>query len=498
VADSGQPKVLLEAENITRRFGAFTALDGVSLRVEAGTATALLGENGAGKSTLMKVFYWLLTLDAGKLRWDGAPARFPEPAAARRAGIGMVHQHFTLVPTMSVAENLALSNPTGIRLTPKGMEASAARLSESYGLEVNPRATAGDLPVGIQRRVEILKALSASARLLILDEPTGVLAPNEVAELFEVLARLRDTGTAIILITHKLPEALALADRVAVLRRGKMVLTARREEVDADTLANAMVGRSLAPPAPLEPVVEGRVVVESPLLGVVGGGIREGETVGVAGVEGNGQAELVGTLVGLRHDAPVRLEEGGALVDASRWPVGRRIAWGLAHIPEDRHFDALALTMSTRDNLFLAGDMLPHHGPWRDLRAERAGAAAMMEEYDVRAPGMETPVGSLSGGNQQKAVVAREMSRGPRLLVAVNPTRGLDVAATEFVHDALRAHRREGGATVLVSSELDEILDLSDRILVLYNGRVVAEMRPGEADDRERLGRLMTGADVGT
>jgi simple sugar transport system ATP-binding protein len=398
---------------------------------------------------------------------------------------------------MTVAENLALANPAGIRLTPRGMEAAAARLSETYGLAVPAGAPAGGLSVGIQQRVEILKALSTSARLLILDEPTGVLAPTEVAELFEVLERLRDAGTAIILITHKLPEALVLADRVAVLRRGKMVLTADRGDVDADTLANAMVGRSLTPPAPLAAVSSGRVVVESPLLGVSGGGIRAGETVGVAGVEGNGQTELAGTLVGVRHDAPVRFEADGALRDASRWSVGRRIAWGLAHIPEDRHFDALALTMSTSDNLFLAGDMLPRHGPWRDLPAQRSGAAALMEEYDVRAPDAETPIGSLSGGNQQKAVVAREMSRHPRLLVAVNPTRGLDVAATEFVHDALRAHRHNGGATLLVSSELEEILDLSDRILVLYGGRVVTEMRPtGGAEDRERLGRLMTGAEV--
>ena len=498
MAQRGQSGPLLEAADITKRFGAFTALDGVSLRVEAGTAVALLGENGAGKSTLMRILYGLLQPDAGTLAWDGAPIRLPDPAAARRTGIGMVHQHFTLVPTMTVAENLALANPAGMRLTPRGMEESAARLSETYGLAVDPRALAGDLPVGIQQRVEILKALSTSARLLILDEPTGVLAPTEVAELFEVLERLRDGGTAIILITHKLPEALVLADRVAVLRRGRMVLTADRKEVDADTLANAMVGRSLLPPSPMEAVSPGPVVVESPLLGVSGGAIRAGETVGVAGVEGNGQTELAGTLVGLRHDAPVRLQVDGALQDASRWSVGRRIAWGMARIPEDRHFDALALTMSTRDNLFLAGEMLPHHGPWRDLSAQRAGAAALMQEYDVRAPDTETPIGSLSGGNQQKAVVAREVSRRPRLLVAVNPTRGLDVAATEFVHDAIRAHRRGGGATLLVSSELEEVLALSDRILVLYGGRVVTEMRPtGGADDRERLGRLMTGAVVG-
>lgn len=491
-----QDGLLLRAEGITKRFGAFTALEDVSLAVAEGTVTALLGENGAGKSTLMNVLYGLLQPGAGTIEWRGNPVRFPDPAAARRAGIGMVHQHFTLVPTMTVAENLALANPSGFRRTPRAMEASAAALSERFGLEVDPRALTGDLPVGIQQRVEILKALSGSGHLLILDEPTGVLAPAEIADLFDVLRRLRDLGTAIILITHKLPEALALADRVAVLRRGKMVLTADRNDVDADELARAMIGRAIAPPAPLPAVVPGPVVVESPLLGVDGGGIRAGETLGVAGVEGNGQFRLEETLVGLRHDAPVYLGENGTLMDASRWSTGRRIAWGLSHIPEDRQAEALALTMTTRDNFFLAGDMLPHHGIWRDIPAQREQAEQLMAEYDVRAPSLETPTGSLSGGNQQKLVVAREMSRNPRLLVAVNPTRGLDVAAQEFVHDAIRAHRARGGATLLISSDLDEILDLSDRVLVLYGGRVSAEIRPGDEDDMGRIGRLMTGADV--
>jgi len=488
---------LLRAENITKRFDGVPALEDVSLDVPEGAALALLGENGAGKSTLMKVFYGLLRPDAGTVRWRGEPVALADPAAARRLGIGMVHQHFTLVPAMTVAENLALAAPPR-RITPRAMVEQAHQLIERTGIAVDPRAVAGRLPVGLQQRVEILKALSTPTRLLILDEPTGVLAPAEVTELFEVLSRLRGQGTSLILITHKLPEALALADRVAVLRRGRLVLEAARSEVNTDALARAMVGRSLAEPAPLPEIEPGPVVVRCPLLAPPGDegfdGIRAGETVGVAGVEGSGQTELAETLVGLRHEAAVFLADGSALVNASQWSVAERIAWGMAHIPEDRHATALALSMPVRDNLFLAGDTLPRRGPWADRAAARRSAAALMEEYDVRAPSPETPVGALSGGNQQKAVVARELSRSPRLLVAVNPTRGLDVAATEYVHDAVRTHRARGGATLLVSSELDELLALSDRILVVYGGRVVGSLKPGGPDDHERLGRLMTGA----
>lgn len=495
------PMSLLQADNLTKRFGDFTALDGVTLTVPEGTVLALLGENGAGKSTLMRIAYGLLRPDAGRLLWRGQPVTLSDPAAARRLGIGMVHQHFTLVSAMTVAENLALAMPPA-KVTPRAMEERAAALSERTGIAVDPRARAGDLPVGLQQRVEILKALATPTALLILDEPTGVLAPAEIAELFEGLERLRASGASVILITHKLPEALAIADRVAVLRGGRVMLEAARSEVDADTLANAMVGRSLVAASPLPPSALGPEVVRCRLLDAPGdageGAIRAGETVGVGGVEGSGQSALAETLVGLRHAAPVMLERGGGLVDASGWSIADRIAWGLGHIPEDRHATALALTMSVRDNLFLAGDTLPRRGPWVDRAATREKAARLMEQYDVRASSMDTPVGALSGGNQQKAVVAREMSRNPRLLVAVNPTRGLDVAATEYVHDAIRAHRARGGATLLVSSELDELLALSDRILVLYNGAPVGALRPGGPDDHARIGRWMTGATDGS
>lgn len=487
---------LLQLNDITVRYGDFAALDGVSATIRPGTAVALLGENGAGKSTLSKVIYGMRRPDAGELLWDGRRMTLNDPAAARAIGIGMVHQHFTLVPAMTVAENLALAAPTNSSVSPRKMREAALRLMDRVGLPVDPDAVAGRLPVGLQQRVEILKALSIRTRLLILDEPTAVLAPQEVEDLFRVLVRLRDDGASLILITHKLPEALAIADEVIVLRRGKVALAATRSEVNGDVLSSAMIGRTLTAPAPLSAAASGEFVLEVGISGL--GGIRAGETVGVAGVEGNGQTELAETVVGLRSDFPVRLCEGSGLVDASRWPIARRLAWGMAHIPDDRHAVALALTMSVSDNLFLSGNRLPHRGQWVDGPKVRDEAQRMLAEYDIRTPGLETAVGGVSGGNQQKVVVARELGRRPRLLVAVNPTRGLDVSATEFVHNALRAHRERGGATILISSELDELLALSDRIAVMYDRRIVGSLMPGSGDDdREVLGRMMTGRSNG-
>ncbi|HEY3412864.1 MAG TPA: ABC transporter ATP-binding protein [Armatimonadota bacterium] len=487
---------LLQLTDITVRYGDFAALDGVSASVRAGAAVALLGENGAGKSTLSKVAYGMCRPDRGELTWDGRRVHLNDPAAARAIGIGMVHQHFTLVPAMTVAENLALAAPAHSSVAPRKMREAARNMMDRMGLPVDPDAIAGRLPVGLQQRVEILKALSIPTRLLILDEPTAVLAPKEVEDLFRVLARLRDEGASLILITHKLPEALAIADDVIVLRRGKVELAATRGEVNEGVLSSAMIGRALFAPQPLDPAAPGDMVMETGAAGL--GGIRAGETVGVAGVEGNGQTELAETVVGLRPDFAVRLSENGRLVDASRWPVARRLGWGMAHIPDDRHAVALALTMSVSENLFLSGDRLPHHGPWVDAPRMRAEVARMIAEYDIRTPSAEMAVGGVSGGNQQKVVVARELGRRPRLLVAVNPTRGLDVSATEFVHNALRDHRARGGATLLISSELDELLTLSDRIAVMYDRRIVGSLSPGStADDRDVLGGMMLGRSSG-
>lgn len=486
---------LLNVRNITKRFGSFVAVEGVSFSIRRGEVLALLGENGAGKSTLMKICYGMMSPDDGALEWDGQPIHLPDPATARRLGIGMVHQHFTLAPALTVSENLALAVPPR-GFSPRDLRESAVQRMQRAGFRVDPDLKAGDLPVGQQQQVEILKALGESARLLILDEPTGVLAPAEVADLFTALRAMRDRDTAIILITHKLPEALDLADRVAVLRRGQLVLDVPRSEITEDDLARAMVGRSMDEPESKTSALIGEVVLKTSLLSSVDaqdGVVHAGEVVGIAGVEGNGQSELAETVVGLRHEAPIFLGSEEGLLDASHWTVQRRIAWGLAHIPEDRHATALALAGSVQENMFLAGDSLPRRGPWIDRNRMQSRSAELMRAYDVRASSTSQDAASLSGGNQQKLVVAREMSRSPRLLVAVNPTRGLDVAATAFVHDAIRSHRTSGGATLLISSEIDELLALSDRILVLYRGNVVGSLRPGGTEDRTILGRLMTG-----
>lgn len=490
---------LLKLSKITVRFGEFTALDSVSFSARAGAAVALLGENGAGKSTLVRVVFGMLVPDSGAIDWNGRRTSISSPAAARKLGIGMVHQHFTLIPAMTVAENLALS--AGGRVSVSAMRTSALDLMERTGIHVDPSAVAGRLPVGTQQRVEILKALSNQTRLLILDEPTAVLAPAEVEDLFAVLARLRDKGTALVLITHKLPEALALADDVVVLRRGAVALSAERSRVNANILSNAMVGRTMTAPLLLSSLPPGAALmsVRIPRLGAgygAGISVRAGETVGIAGVEGNGQTELAEAVVGLRKGYRVSIAVGAALVDATRWTIGQRIRWGMAHIPEDRHATALALTMSVKDNLYLSGDSLPRKGIWIDRRRSTETADILAHEYDVRAPSLNIAIGSVSGGNQQKVVVARELSRSPKLLVAVNPTRGLDVSAAEFVHDSIRRHRSRGGGTLLVSSELEEVLTLSDRVLAMYNGAVVGSVNPRDPGAREELGRLMTtGAD---
>jgi len=482
---------LLELSDITVRFGDFTALNSVSLAVRAGAVLALLGENGAGKSTLVKVVYGMRGPDSGRITWDGRPVVIRDPAAARAMGIGMVHQHFTLVPAMMVAENLALAS--GTTVSPPAMRRAAFDLMDRTGLHVDPSAIAGRLPVGLQQRVEILKALTNQTRLLILDEPTAVLAPAEVQDLFNILRRLRDSGTSLVLITHKLPEALALADDVVVLRRGKVELAADRHSVDADVLSNAMVGRSMPPPPPLPGVSLGERLLTVDLQGGAGRlEVFAGETVGIAGVEGNGQTELAESVVGLRRGPRVMVAAEGGLVDASRWNVARRIAWGMAHIPDDRHATALALTMSVKENLFLSGDAMPRRGPWIDRAGPAAAADPQVAGYDVRAASLSMPIGSVSGGNQQKVVVARELGRSPRLLVAVNPARGLDVSATEFVQSAIRSHRLAGGGTLLVSSELEEVLTLADRVLVMYNGAIAGSVKPGDPGAREELGRLMT------
>jgi general nucleoside transport system ATP-binding protein len=482
---------LLELRGITKRFGDLVANDSIDLDVGPGEVHALLGENGAGKSTLMNVLYGLTSPDSGEIRFDGKPLRLRSPRDAIDAGIGMVHQHFMLIPVMTVTENIVLAAEPhdGPLLDYRRAQEDVRTLSERYGLAVRPDARVESIGVAQQQRVEILKALYRSARLLILDEPTAVLTPQETHELFEVIRSLKEQGTSIIFITHKLGEVLEVSDRITVLRRGKAVATVETAGSSERELAELMVGRPVllrvekgaAQPGEALLAVRDLVVHDSRGLEVVRGvsfDVRAGEIVGLAGVDGNGQSELVEAITGLRKPT------SGSIIAEGRELAGHgaRASFdaGVGHIPEDRHLRGLVLDFTLAENLGLRDVRRPPASRWGLLRpraiAERA--RRLLREYDVRGGGPDTRAGALSGGNQQKVVVAREMSGTNRVLVAAQPTRGLDVGAIEFVHQRLVAVRELGTAILLVSLELEEILSLSDRILVMYEGRIVAEHTP--------------------
>ena len=491
---------------ITRRFGPVVANDGVSLDLAPGEIHALVGENGAGKSTLMRVLYGLLQPDAGTIEVDGRPVRLQHPADAMRLGLGMVHQHFMLVDTLTVAENVVLGREP--RRALGGLDRAAAErevaaLAERHRLPVEPRARVGGLAVGVQQRVEILKALHHGARVLILDEPTAVLAPHEVDELFQVLRALNAAGTSIVLITHKLAEVKALARRVTVMRDGRVVGGGETAALTVAAIAEMMVGR---PPAGLHeraakpagsPLLEVRALEalddrRLPALRSVSLTVSSGEILGIAGVEGNGQRELAECIAGLR--APT----GGAIVIAGRSLVGRspreHFAAGLAHIPSDRLHHGLVPGMTLAENLVLGRHREPAlgRGALLSRRAVAARAATLLAEYDVRPPDLGLLAGQLSGGNQQKLIAARELTRGARVLLAAHPTRGVDLGAAEAIHHRMLAERDAGRAVLLISSDLAEILALSDRVAVMYEGRITHETRPAETDERT-LGLHMTG-----
>ncbi len=512
------PPPLLEARGITKRFGGLLANDAVAFTLRAGEVHALVGENGAGKTTLMNICFGLERPDAGTLAVGGAPVTLRHPADALRLGIGMVHQHFMLVPVFTVLENVVLGvEPRG----PAGaLDRHAARarlraLAARYALPVDPDARVEDLAVGQQQRVEILKALYRDARVLILDEPTAVLTPQEVDGLFGVLRGLAAGGVGIVFITHKLAEALAIADRITVLRRGLVVATVRPRDTDAAQLAALMVGRAvaLAPtkaparPGPVVLQVDGLRVLDARGLAAVDGvsfAVRAGEVLGIAGVQGNGQTELVEALAGLRPLAGGRVTWPGLAPVSGRarpWsggaaapPTPRAIrAGGTAYVPEDRQRDGLVPSFSIADNLVLCAYDAPPFARWgqHDERAIAAHARTLMAAFDVRAPSERTPVAALSGGNQQKVVLARELSGAVRLVLANQPTRGLDVGSVAAVHQRLLALRDAGCAILLVSTDLDELRALADRIAVLYRGRLVATL-PATASP-EQLGLLMAG-----
>jgi simple sugar transport system ATP-binding protein len=496
---------LLELEGIVKRFPGVVANDHVDFDLHRGEVHALLGENGAGKSTLVNVLYGLYQPDEGEIRVNGKPVSIRSPKDAIDLGIGMVHQHFMLIPVMTVAENIVLATePTrgGVLLDYDGAVERAERIAGTFHFAIDPRARVENIGVGQQQRVEILKALYRGADILILDEPTAVLTPQETRELFGILKTLTDEGMSVIFISHKLNEVLEIADRITVLRRGKKIETLPREGATQERLARSMVGRDVLLRVEKTPVQPGderlkvedlKVLDERSLEAVKGVSltVRAGEIVGLAGVDGNGQSELVEALTGLRKPSAGRILVGDKDVTGH----GARFSFdaGEGHIPEDRQRRGLVLDFTLAENIALHDYRQEPDSKFGWLFPGRLTARArkLLKEFDVRGGGPQTLAAALSGGNQQKLVIAREVGRDPRVLVAAQPTRGLDVGAMEFVHNRLVAERDEGKAVLLVSLELDEILSLSDRILVIYEGRIVGEYGPDVSD--ETLGVAMTG-----
>ncbi len=495
----------LELRGITKRFGSLVANDQIDLVVEPGQIHALLGENGAGKTTLMNVLYGLMHPDEGEILLDGQPAVFRSPADAIRAGIGMVHQHFMLVPVFTVAENVTLGveRTRGLGLLDRRRaRRDVLELSERYGLNVNPDTYVENLPVGTQQRVEIIKALLREAGVLILDEPTSVLTPGETEDLFRVVRELKAGGRSIVFISHKLKEVQAIADTITVIRRGRVVGERPPAATDAE-LAALMVGRPVelkvrkGPARPGEVVLDVRGITASDDHGKaapddVSFQVKAGEILGVAGVQGNGQTELCEVLIGLRPAASGSMLLDGK--DLTRAAPRDRLRAGFGYVPEDRQEDGLVSDFSVAENLVLdVYDRPPFaSGIALDLDAIGANAASRVAEFDVRTTSADRPVGTLSGGNQQKVILARELSRDVRLLLASQPTRGLDVGSIEFVHRRIVEERDRGVAVLIVSSELDEIYALADRIAVMYEGKIVA-FRPPSVPVGE-LGLLMAGA----
>jgi ABC-type uncharacterized transport system ATPase subunit len=495
----------LQLRGITKRFGAVVANDGVDFDLQRGEVHALLGENGAGKSTLMSILYGLYTPTEGEILIGGEPVQIDSPADAIELGIGMVHQHFMLVPVMTVTENIVLGNEpsrgAGV-LDLKEASRRVRELSDRYGLAVDPDAVIEDTTVGMQQRVEILRALYRGARILVLDEPTAVLTAQEVAELFRVLRALREDGTSIVFISHKLGEVLEIADRITVLRRGKRVDTVPKQGATEASLARMMVGREVLlridkhagdPSEPVLRVANLHVRDDRGLEAVRGVDleVRGGEIVALAGVDGNGQQELVDAIAGLRVPESGSVAVGG--VEIAGRGVRAATDAGVAHIAEDRHRRGLVLPFTLAENLALREYRSPElsRRGWLHIRRMSSRARGLLKEYDVRGGSDSSLASSLSGGNQQKVCIAREIASNPKLLIAHQPTRGLDVGAIEFVHRRLIAERDAGRGILLVSLESEEVRSLADRILVIYGGRIVGELAPDASD--EELGILMTG-----
>ena len=494
----------LELRNITKRFGTLVANDKISLTLAPGEILSLLGENGAGKSTLMNVLYGLLQPDEGQILLDGKAVKFSGPGEAMAAGIGMVHQHFMLIPVFTVAENVVLGNePTG---KVGNLDLEAARklvkeISDRFGFDIDPDAKVQDLPVGAQQRVEIIKSLARDAKILVLDEPTAVLTPQETDELMDIMRGLSKNGTSIIFITHKLREVQKVADRIIVIRQGKVVSEAS-PKATAGELASLMVGREVdldtkkkaAKLGAETLVVKNLTVLDDRNQQMVDGisfSVNDGEILAIAGVQGNGQTELAEAILGLR-----KIHSGSITVagkDLTKSNVRQVLEAGVGYIPEDRKKDGLVGEFTIAENLMLDGSFGKPFakGVQIDFAKRDEIASKLIQEFDIRTPSAGTFAKQLSGGNQQKVVVAREMSRDLRVLIASQPTRGVDVGSIEFIHEQIVAARDAGKTVVIISTELDEVLALADRIAVMYRGRIVGIV--DAKTTREKLGKMMAG-----
>ena len=497
---------LLELRGMTKKFPGVLANDHIDLTLNQGEILALLGENGAGKTTLMNVLYGLYSPDEGEIYIRGEKVDIDDPQDAIRRGLGMVHQHFMLVPVFTVAENVMLGVETvkaGIVLDRATVAQTIHQISADFGLPVDPEALVEDLSVGEQQRVEIIKVLYRRADILILDEPTAVLTPQEAKELFKVIRSLTAQGKSVIFISHKLKEALDIADRIMVLRNGTVVGSTTPAEASENSLAEMMVGRDVILSVDKKPAELGEIVLkvdglhvlddrQLPATNDVSLEVREGEVLGIAGVQGNGQTELVEAITGLR-----KVEQGGVTIlgqDTTEFTPRQVREVGSAHVPEDRQTDGLILTFPVAHNLVLNTYYEAPFAKGVSLQPEEIEHAAqeMVDQFDIRTPNIYTQVSNLSGGNQQKVIVAREFSRPIKLLVASQPTRGLDVGSIEYIHQRIIDKRDEGSAVLLISPELDEIISLSDRIGVMFEGRIIAEL-PAEEASKEKLGLLMAG-----
>jgi general nucleoside transport system ATP-binding protein len=496
----------LELKGITKRFGTLVANDAIDLVVESGQIHSLLGENGAGKSTLMNVLYGLYKADSGQILLDGKPVEFSGPGDAMAAGIGMVHQHFMLIPVFTVAENVALGHEPTKRGGVLDLDAARAlvrKISDRFGFDVDPDALVEDLPVGVQQRVEIIKSLARDAKVLVLDEPTAVLTPQETDELMEIMRGLAKSGTSIVFITHKLREVKAVADKITVIRQGRVVGEAKPSTETAE-LASMMVGREVGLTVDKKIADPGKVVLRVSDLSVlddrdqravdhVSFEVRAGEILAIAGVQGNGQTELAEAILGLRaiHSSDGDISISGTSVRGKS--VRSILEKGVGYVPEDRQKNGLVSEFSIAENLMLNGSFTKPYAKGLGIAfGTRARLAEeRVKEFDVRTTSALTPAGKLSGGNQQKVVLARELSREVELLVVSQPTRGVDVGSIEFIHERLVEERNAGKAVLLISTELDEVLALADRIAVMYRGRIVGIV--DNKTDRAKLGQMMAG-----